>query len=191
MAGNGAKTATWRARFLAMASGLAALTIVLLSPTSVPLAQENAPNAAAEAAAPVQRFTLTGRVERTLTLDRRDLRREPVTTKSVYYSTGQGPVRATFTGTPLWNLLQKAGVSPEPAVKNAILRRTVTVIGRDGYTAVFSGGELDPMFGGALITVAYEVDGRPLGEDGFARLVVPGDQAGGRYVSNIVRIEVR
>src|SRR5690349_2948483 len=33
-------------------------------------------------------------------------------------------------------------------------------------------------------------DGAPLGSDGFARIVVPGDQAGGRYVSNLVSLQV-
>jgi hypothetical protein len=37
--------------------------------------------------------------------------------------------------------------------------------------------------------VAYEGDGQLLGDaDGMARLVVPGDQRGGRYVSNITSI---
>ena len=64
--------------------------------------------------------------------------------------------------------------------------------GSDGYEAIFSLGELDPMFGGtgAPDLIAYEVDGGPLGPDGFARVVVPGDNFGGRYVSNLVSLEV-
>jgi hypothetical protein len=32
--------------------------------------------------------------------------------------------------------------------------------------------------------------GQSLGQDGFARIVAPGDKAGGRFVSNIVSIDV-
>ncbi len=42
---------------------------------------------------------------------------------------------------------------------------------------------------GAPDLIAYEVDGGWLGADGFARVVVPGDDYGGRYVSNLVSLE--
>jgi hypothetical protein len=38
--------------------------------------------------------------------------------------------------------------------------------------------------------VAYAAGGQPLGQDGFARIVAPGDKAGGRFVSNVVNIDV-
>ena len=56
---------------------------------------------------------------------------------------------------------------------------------------MFSAGEFDPFFGGGQVMVAYATGGQSLGSDGFARIVVPGDKAGGRFVSNIVSIEVR
>jgi hypothetical protein len=39
------------------------------------------------------------------------------------------------------------------------------------------------MFGGTgpPDLIAYEVNGGPVGPEGFARVVVPGDQFGGRY----------
>jgi len=55
-------------------------------------------------------------------------------------------------------------------------------------------GELDPMFGGSTTSpdmIAYDQMGNPfLGTDGFARVVVPGDFRGGRYVSNLVSLVV-
>jgi hypothetical protein len=39
--------------------------------------------------------------------------------------------------------------------------------------------------------VAYATGGQSLGSAGFARIVAPGDKAGGRFVSNIASIEVR
>lgn len=65
------------------------------------------------------------------------------------------------------------GVVTDPAVHNDILAHYVVATGSDGYSAVYSLGQLG--------------DG---GEDGFARMVAPGDAAGGRYVSNLVSIEV-
>jgi PEP-CTERM motif len=38
--------------------------------------------------------------------------------------------------------------------------------------------------------VAYSVDGGSLGSSGFARLVIPADNRGGRYVSNLASIQV-
>ena len=70
------------------------------------------------------------------------------------------------------------------------------MVGSDGYAAIFSLGEIDPAFGGSASLpdlVAYADTGGQLGAngpDGFARMVVPGDTAGGRYVSNLVALEV-
>lgn len=116
----------------------------------------------------------------------------PATTESVTYTAAGRPVSASFTGVSLWTLLTAAGLGTNPAVKNAELREYVLATGSDGYKATFSLGELDPRFGGggAADLVAYAQDGQPLGTDGFARLVVPGDLAGGRYISNLVSLQM-
>lgn len=51
-------------------------------------------------------------------------------------------------------------------------------------------GEINPQFGGQQDLIAYSLNGQGLGADGLARLVVPGDTFGGRYVSNLVSLEV-
>ena len=81
----------------------------------------------------------------------------------------------------------------DPNITNDVLRQYVEAIGSDGYAAIFSLGEIDPMFGGQQDLVAYsDTLGQlgPDGEDGFARMVVPGDTAGGRYISNLVALKV-
>ena len=45
-------------------------------------------------------------------------------------------------------------------------------------------GEIDPGVENKQVLMAYAENGQPLGDSGFARLVVPGDTHGGRYVSN-------
>ena len=143
----------------------------------------------AEARLPSEQFVLSGPDGKARTYRREDLLKEPPTTVAVFFSTGQGPVQASFTGVLLWTLLERAGIDAG-AAKNEVLRRTVTVTGADGYRVVLSGGELSPKFGGEQAIVAYDQDGRPLGaDDGFARLIVPADKAGGRNVSTVQAVD--
>ena len=140
-----------------------------------------------------QAFTLGGAVAHATAFDAAALEQHDPVTLTATYRAGGTPVTDTYTGVPLWDLLTDAGILTDPAVKNDILSFYVVATGSDGYRAVFSTGELDPRFGGDQVLVAYEDRlGQlgPDGHDGFARLVVPGDMAGGRYVSNLVSIEV-
>jgi hypothetical protein len=97
----------------------------------------------------------------------------------------------TFTGAYLWDLLNQSGILTDPSIKNDILSKYVIATGSDGYQVVFSLGELSPSFGNQGDLLAYDnAAGTPLDLDGFARTVVPGDVRGGRYVSNLVSLEV-
>lgn len=136
-------------------------------------------------------LTLDGLVTTPRTFDLEQLKAEPATTATVFYSTSGGPVTATFKGALLWTLLQEAGIKTDPAVRNENLRRSLLVTATDGYQALLSLGEISPNFGGEPAMLAYEQDGKPLASGGFARLIVPGDKAGGRNVSSVTRIEVR
>ena len=108
------------------------------------------------------------------------------------YTAGGRLVSASFTGVPLWTLLYAAGLVTDPAARGGQLRHYVLATGSDGYEATFSLGELNPALGGGIAPdlVAYAQDGGSLGTDGFARFVVPGNLAGGRYVSNLVSLQV-
>jgi len=118
----------------------------------------------------------------------------PVVTQSVTYQAADLPVSDTYIGTTLWNLLNDAGGVTTTTAKNDILSKVVVATGADGYKAVCSLGEIDPAFGNQPVTVAYrDTDGQlgPQGDQGLARMVVPGDLAGGRYVSDLVSLKVR
>jgi hypothetical protein len=118
---------------------------------------------------------------------------QPVTTETASYTAGGTPVTDTYTGITLWNLLDDAGGVTTTNAKNDILSKFVVATGSDGYTAVYSLGEIDPKFGNQPDLVAYADTKGQLGAggaDGFARLVVPGDLAGGRYVSNLTSLQV-
>ncbi len=117
----------------------------------------------------------------------------PATTLTATYLAGGTPVTDTYTGVSLWTLITSAGLVTNPSIKNDVLRKYVVAVGTDGYEAVISLGEIDPMFGDQPDLVAYaDTEGQlgADGADGFARIVVPGDSAGGRYVSNLIELGV-
>ena len=118
----------------------------------------------------------------------------PVTTESVTYKAAGVSVTDNYTGTTLWNLLADAGGVTTSTAKNDILSKFVIATGSDGYKAAFSLGEIDPAFGNQPVLVAYADTSGQLGPDaseGLARMVVPGDIAGGRYVSDLVSLQVK
>ena len=115
------------------------------------------------------------------------------TTQTATFLSGAGSVTDTYTGVPLWTLLQDQGLLTDPAIKNDVLRFGVVATGSDGYRALISLGEINPAFGNQPDLVAYADTEGQLGPDGSAgamRLVVPDDHAGGRYVSNLVDLRV-
>ena len=112
-------------------------------------------------------------------------------TETVSYLSGTTLVTDTYTGALLWDVLNTAGIQANPLVKNDILRKLVTATGTDGYQVDLALGELSPSFGNNPILVAYaDTAGQIMGGAGFVRLVVPGDLAGGRYVSNLYSLTV-
>ena len=96
----------------------------------------------------------------------------------------------TYSGVLLYDLLQEVGVQTANK-KNDFLHKGIAVIGSDGYSCVLADGEIQPRFGNEQILIAFTLNGKPLAEgDGFARLVVPSDSKMGRFVSNLVEIQV-
>lgn len=145
---------------------------------------------------PSTQFSLTGKVANPAIYDLGDLQALPgAITQTVSYSAGGVPQTRTYTGTSLWGMINQAGIVNNPAVKNDVLNKYVVATGTDGYRSVFSLGELNPNFGNRASIVAYaEIVGgvaQSLGDDGFARVTAPGDVRGGRYVSNLVSLDVQ
>ena len=139
-------------------------------------------------------FTVTGEVTNKTVFDLSALQQFPPAQANVTYFAAGSVVTESFTGALLWDLLNNApvgGIVTNPNIKNDILHKVVIVTGTDCYQSVFGAGEFDPFFGDSQIMVVYATGGQPLGNQGFARIVVPGDKAGGRFVSNIANIEVR
>lgn len=153
-------------------SNLAALTV-----------ETSASRQGATTGGPTTAFSVGGAVDHALGVDLADLEALPAITRTIGAD--------TYTGVSLWSLLSDvAGLDTDPAIKNDVLGMYVVATGSDGYRSVFSLGELDPDFGAEPDLVAFDDNGAGLGAKGFARLVVPDDVKAGRWVSNLVSLEV-
>jgi DMSO/TMAO reductase YedYZ molybdopterin-dependent catalytic subunit len=137
-------------------------------------------------------FELVGAIQRPGNFTLEKLRQYVPSKADVVFGNGRAMEGGSFVGVPLWDLIREAGIRTQPDRKNDPLRKNVLVTGSDGYKVTLALAEVIPDFGGEPVPVAYQRDGKPLGpEKGMARLVVPHDKRGGRYVNNITRIEVR
>jgi hypothetical protein len=136
------------------------------------------------ASAPSSFFSISGAVRKRATFDLAALKALPAVTQTAGGN--------SFTGASLWALLNDGAVSlqPDGKVKNATLSMYAVVTGSDGYRAVVSLAEIDPEFGNRPALIAYSVNGVPLGRNGMARLVMPGDLKMGRSVARLSSIEI-
>jgi hypothetical protein len=135
-------------------------------------------------------FVVVGNVQHRLRLTVADLAAMPdQKTVDVTYKAGSGTEHRVFTGPLLLDVLAKAVPSFDPAIKNDKLRHYVSVTASDAYQALVAYGELDPSFENKQILLAVTQDGVSLADQG-PRLVVPGDAAGGRYVTGVVKVKL-
>jgi hypothetical protein len=124
-----------------------------------------------------------------------DLAARPAVTQTVSFNSGSTPQTHTYIGTSLWSLLNDAGIQTDASRKNDLLSRYVVATGADGYSAIFTLGELSPDFGNKPDIVAYfetsaGMSGPLNSGDGPFRVTAPGDVKGGRYVSHLTRLDV-
>ena len=131
---------------------------------------------------PTQAFFLTGLVNTPAKYTLTELQALKTTNVTV-----QG---TTYSGVLLNDLLQQAGLQLKPK-KNDFLHKGIVAIGSDGYSCVIEDGEIDPRFGNIQVLIATAMNGQALPiSDGFTRIIVPGDQKMGRFVSNLQELQV-
>lgn len=146
-----------------------------------------------------EQISLGGQVvnKRTFTLS--DLESLPASEVPVSYLTRLGQETYTYVGVPLWKLIEAAGglkPNPDPTVMNASIRQYIFIEATNCYQVIVAVGEVDPDYENKQVLIAYATkdeqsgDLQLLGDKGIARLVVPGDKRGGRYIFNIRRIQV-
>jgi len=140
---------------------------------------------------PSSAFFLVGAINTPAKYDLAMLRALKNTEVTVQTQGPNGQTTTTYGGVLLNDLLINAGIQLNKQSKNDISHKGFIAVGSDGYSALVVGGEIAPKFANNHILVAFTSDGKPLGNsDGFARLVVPGDSAAGRFVSNLVELQV-
>lgn len=121
---------------------------------------------------------------RSYTLDA--LRAMPSRTVEVEFLSGGRTQQRQYTGVLLHDVMMASRPTFDSTKNNDALRYYVRASATDDYDVSFGWGEFDPGFGNRPILIAYLENGVPMGEgDGMARLIVPGDIRGGRYVSNL------
>ncbi len=97
-----------------------------------------------------------------------------------------------WSGTSLRTLLSSAGLDLSRGLHGPALAQYVVLEAADGYRVVFAIAEIDSTFGHRPPIVVWRQDGALLTEkDGPVRLVVPDEPRGGRWIRQLIRIEVR
>jgi len=94
-------------------------------------------------------------------------------------------------GPLLADVVAKAGVPSGESVRGPALRTAVVARAADGYSVLFSLGEIDPRLGNGTIILADRCDGKTLdGATGPYRLAIPGDKRGARSVRQLIALEI-
>ncbi|MFF2043554.1 molybdopterin-dependent oxidoreductase [Kitasatospora sp. NPDC058170] len=133
---------------------------------------------------------VAGQVDKPYTLTLADLRKLPLVTVSVTYTSAKGPQAHSFDGVPLHTVLTAAAPRFDRSKKNGALRGVVAATGGGDYRAVFGWAELDPDFAKSQVLLAVSQDGTPFDDAAGPSLVVPQDTKGGRYVSELNQVWV-
>lgn len=95
------------------------------------------------------------------------------------------------TGPTLASVIGKMGVPTGKDVRGEALATGIVAKARDGYTVLFSIGELDTMLGASKAIVATKCEGKALAaEDGPYRLLVPGEQRAARSVRQLESLTI-
>jgi DMSO/TMAO reductase YedYZ molybdopterin-dependent catalytic subunit len=129
---------------------------------------------------------IDGAVMHSMAFSLADLKAMPPVQVGTAFETKHGAEKKLWTGVLLIELVKKAGLKNEDA-KNAFLRHTMLVHGKDGYEVALAIGEIDPTAEAKRVIVAYS---QTADLPGF-RLVVPGDLHPERQVHDVVEIEIK
>jgi DMSO/TMAO reductase YedYZ molybdopterin-dependent catalytic subunit len=129
---------------------------------------------------------IDGAVQHPQSLSIADLKAMAPAQVETSFETKHGAEHKAWTGVLLIDLVNKAGLKNDEA-KNASLRHTLLVHGKDGYEAALAIGEIDPAAEAKRVILAYRADvDLPM-----LRLVVPGDLHGARQVHDVTDIEIK
>jgi hypothetical protein len=125
---------------------------------------------------------------KTLTLSPEDLAALPH--KSVVVFNAHTKTNETYSGVPLADLLNKAGVPLGESVRGKLFMTGIVAEGTDNYGVLYSLAEVDPSIHTGDVIVADMLDGKKLEKDGAFKMVSTEDKRPARWVRNLTTISV-
>jgi DMSO/TMAO reductase YedYZ molybdopterin-dependent catalytic subunit len=136
-----------------------------------------------------QTVKVTGEVITPLTLDAASLNQYTQTTVARKDKEGKDH---NYTGVTLLEILKKAGVTMEEALKGKNLTKYLLVEASDNYQVVFALAELDKSYTDRAIILASTVDGKALPEgEGPFRIIVQDEKKPARCVRQVIGLKVQ
>ncbi|HEX9990148.1 MAG TPA: molybdopterin-dependent oxidoreductase [Chloroflexia bacterium] len=138
---------------------------------------------------PSGKLRIVGAVKTAMSLTTADLKSRAAQSVSVSFAApGGGTESHAYKGPLLLDLLKEAG--GEGNAGRDLPVRYIAATDVNGQASVLSWGEIDPIFAGRKVIVAYEQDGADLPDD-QVQLVIPSDKTGGRSLMGLSHIEVK
>lgn len=136
-----------------------------------------------------QSVKVTGEVSSPLTIDAKSLHEFKQVT--VTRKDKDGKTDHAYTGVTLSDILKKAGVTMEDALKGKNLTKCVLIDAADNYEVAFALAELDKNYTDRMIILADTVDGKPLPQgEGPFRIIVQDEKKPARCVREVVGLKV-
>ena len=105
---------------------------------------------------------------------------------------GHDSITHSYTGVPLFEILNRAGVTLGKQLRGKNLAKYLLVSAADGYQVVFSLAELDTSFNENEIILADKMNDKPIPSDpGPFQLIVPGEKRPARSCRELVSFTIR